>query len=47
MITKDTGKAYVAGLNSCSQLGLGTQEDEFTPKLVDSLASSVKLTYAA
>ena len=46
MITKETGKAYSTGLNSCSQLGLGTDEDEFTPKLIESL-DSIKLTYAS
>ncbi|CAI2374052.1 unnamed protein product [Moneuplotes crassus] len=47
MITKETGKAYTTGLNSCGQLGLGSQSDQFKPQLVDSLASDVHLTYAS
>ena len=46
MITKDSGQAYSTGLNSWSQLGIATLEDQFTPKLVESL-ESIKLTYAS
>jgi alpha-tubulin suppressor-like RCC1 family protein len=45
MITKENGRVYATGLNSWSQLGLGTDTDEFTPQKIVSLTTFI--TYAS
>lgn len=47
MITKDTGYIYSTGMNSCSQLGIDSTEDQFKPMLVEALADAVKISYAS